>query len=390
MTILWDARPAAVDTYGFALGGAAEVIQAGPRESRLLEEDASHTLVVIGPDIPLASACELAERERVERPELGVILLRHRLEVTTLAQALRSGVREVVQADDQPAIAESVRRSESLTVALAGAHAAGGASEGKVVTVFSAKGGVGKTTLSVNLAVHLALSGARTLLVDLDLMFGDVAISLQLEPRGSIGDLVSMAGHLDAQGLASVTTTHAASGLHVVTAPSDPGEAERVPSPLVVELLREARTHYDYVVLDTPPSFTEHVLAALDVSDLTLLIATLDIPAIKNLRLVINTLDTLGASADSRCVVLNRSDAKVGLRADDVEAALKRPIAASVPSSLSVPASTNRGVPILLDEPRSPVSLAIRGLADAEIRSRFGEQPRTGSKRSFGLRWSKK
>ncbi|GAA2159921.1 pilus assembly protein CpaE [Humibacillus xanthopallidus] len=390
MTILWDHDPGALETYAFALGSGVEQIQAGPRISRALGEDGSHTLVVIGPDIPLESACDLAEQERVDRPELGVILLRHRLDVNALAQALRSGVREVVQADDLPALADAVRRSEALTVQLAGHNPAAAGRDGKVITIFSAKGGVGKTTLSTNLAAYLASTGARTLLVDLDLMFGDVAISLQLTPHSSVRDVVAMSGHLDVQGIASVVTTHESSGLHVIAAPPDPADADRVPSHVVVELLRMARTAYDYVLVDTPPSFTEHVLAAFDLSDLTVLIATLDIPAIKNLRIAINTLDTLGEAKDARCIVLNRADTKVGLKPDDVESALKESIAASVPNSLSVPSSINRGVPIVLDDARGPVAVAIRELADIQIRQRFGETLPNGAKRSFGLLRSKR
>ncbi|WP_076260267.1 AAA family ATPase [Intrasporangium flavum] len=391
MTILWDFDPQAVDTYRFALGGDAVLLTSGPRVSRALEEDRNHALVVIGPDIDLDLACELAERERIDRPELGVILLRHRLDVTALAQALRSGVREVVQADDQTALAEAVRRSMALTQQLSGHSAVTGGRDGKVITVFSAKGGVGKTTMSTNLATYLASTGAKTLLVDLDLMFGDVAISLQLQPRGSVRDVVAMSGHLDEAGVQSVVTTHPDSSLDVIAAPADPADADRVPSHVVVELLRVARGLYDYVLVDTPPSFTEHVLASFDVSDLTVLIATLDIPAVKNLRIAINTLDTLGASKEARTIVLNRSDAKVGLKPDDVEAALKTPISANVPNSLTVPASVNRGVALVIDEPRNPVSMAIRELADHEIRRRFGEDMQNGAKRgSFSLLRSKR
>src|SRR3954452_4856550 len=159
MTILWDYDPAAVDTYRFALGGDAVQLNSAPRVSRALEEDRNQSLVVIGPDIDLDSACELAERERIDRPELGVILLRHRLDVNALAQALRSGVREVVQADDLPALADAVRRSAALTVQLAGHNSAAVGRDGKVITIFSAKGGVGKTTMSTNPAAYLASTG---------------------------------------------------------------------------------------------------------------------------------------------------------------------------------------------------------------------------------------
>jgi pilus assembly protein CpaE len=294
-----------------------------------------------------------------------------------------------VQVGDQTALSDAIKRSLDLTAQLAG-HAHGGADEGTVITVFSAKGGVGKTTIATNLATYLATTGNRVLIVDLDLMFGDVAISLQIVPAHGMGDLVSMRGHLDAQGVKSVVTRHEDSGLDVIAAPSDPGVADRIPSAVVEELIRVARASYDYIVIDTPPNLTEHVLTACDLSDLTMLVATLDIPAVKNLRVAMNALDTLGASQDGRVVVLNRADAKVGLKAEDVEVALKHEIRAQVPSSQSVPSSVNRGVPLVLDEPRSPVSIAIREIADREIRVRFGEEIQNGSKRGRGLLRSRK
>ena len=129
-------------------------------------------------------------------------------------------------------------------------------------------------------------------------------------------------------------------------------------------MLRVARRNYEYIIIDTPPAFSEHVLAAFDVSDLAVLLATLDIPAVKNLRLTLDTLDLLGYPREAWIVILNRSDAKVGLNTEDVVAAIKQPIAAMIPSSAHVPASVNRGVPIMLDEPKHPVSLALRAFAD--------------------------
>ena len=389
MTILWDIDPHAHESYRFALGDAVEVISHGPRIIRAVEENPAHHLVVIGPDTGVDAACELAEHLRVAHPRIGVLLLRHRLDVNVMALALRSGIREVVQADDQTALADAVRRSELLSTQLFGGSGHEGEGQGKVITVFSAKGGVGKTTLATNVATHLAASGARTLLVDLDLMFGDVAISLQLSPSATVTDLVAMSGHLDRAGLASVVTTHEHTGLDVIAPSADPADAERIPANVVLELLRMARAQYTYVVVDTPPSFTEHVLTALDLSDLTLLITTLDIPAVKNLRIALNTLDALGASKDSRVIVLNRADLKVGLGADEVETALKQHIGATIPHSLGVPASANRGVPLIIQEPRDPATLAISALADREVRARFGEAVRETPRRGRGRRRSR-
>ncbi|WP_235950612.1 AAA family ATPase [Phycicoccus flavus] len=346
--------------------------------ARAIHDNAQVEQVIIGSDVPLTEACQLAEAARLDRPELGVILLRTRVDVTALSQALRAGVREVVSADDHTAIAEALRRSRDLTSRLIG-HASGGQiRDGRVVTIFSAKGGVGKTTLSTNTAVHLAHSGLRTLLIDLDLSFGDVAISLQLVPTQSVFDAVSMSGHLDEEALKGITVVHEESGLHVLCAPNDPGDADRIPVPTVTEIIKVARRHYDYVVVDTPPSFTEHVLAAVDISDALVLIATLDIPAVKNLRVAIDTLDMIGSPRDARIIVLNRADAKVGLRPEDVESAIKAKIAVNIPNSLTVPASVNRGIPIVLDEPKAPVATSIKTLVDTHIRVGAAEEETNG------------
>jgi pilus assembly protein CpaE len=373
MTILWDPNPVTAESYSMALGSDVRRVDGPNQLSRLLNETGD-MLVVIGPEVDADAACAWTEDCRIERPEVGVVLLRRRLEMGTLATALRAGVRDVLTVDDLTGLAEAIRRSREISTRMSGVHA-DSHTEGSVVTVFSAKGGVGKTTFSTNLAAYLVSTGAKVLLVDLDLAFGDVGISLQLLPQNSIIDLVSMSGHLDAEGLDSVVTHHS-TGLDAACAPSEPSDADRIPGVTINELLRVARRKYDYVVIDTPPAFTEHVLAAFDSSDQLVLIATLDIPAIKNLRLTLDTLDLLGYPKESRVVVLNRSDAKVGLRAEDVVSAINQEIALNVPSSTAVPASVNRGVPIVLDEPKHPVSVALRQLADTHIRplrSRQGE-----------------
>jgi pilus assembly protein CpaE len=366
MTILWDSDPAAAETYQFAVGDRIEVVEIAHMVTRALATNPDELLVIVGPDVDMQAASSLAEQVRSERPEVSVILLRRRLYVSALEQALRAGFREVVASDDLTSLSSACRRSLDISHHLAGISGGPAVVDGKVVIVFNAKGGCGKTTIATNLGAYLASLGKRVLLVDLDLAFGDVAISLQLRPSASVGDLVVMTGHIDAQGLASVVTRHE-SGLDTVCAPSRPGDADRIPGSTVGEMLRVARRAYDYVIVDTPPAFSEHVLAALDLCDVAVLLATLDIPAVKNLRLTLETLDLLGHPRDGRIVILNRSDVKVGLRSEDVVAAIRQPIAAMIPNSSHVPASVNRGVVIVLDEPKHPVSVALRAFADKYI-----------------------
>ncbi len=365
MALLWDSDPKAADRYAVALGPGATRVDGQSAVLRALATDPNEILVVIGGDVDLTAACEVAEVCRIEHPQVGIVLMRHRLDVSVLGSALRAGVREVVTPEDLTGLSDAIRRSIELSSRVA-TGSAGGLREGKVITIFSAKGGVGKTTFATNIGAYLASAGHKVLVADLDLAFGDVGISLQLTPHNSIRDLVTMTGGLDERALASIVTHHA-SGLDVACAPPEPSDADRVPGQTISDLIKVGRRAYDYVIIDTPPAFTEHVLAAFDNSDRLLLIATLDIPAIKNLRITLDTLDLLGTPKESRIVVLNRSDAKVGLDADDVVSAIKTPIAATVPSSSDVPASVNRGVPIVLDDPRHAVSQALRLLTDQHL-----------------------
>jgi pilus assembly protein CpaE len=365
MSILWEADATAADNLGLVLGKGMSVVDSGPAATRRLSEQRRESLLVVGPDVDLTAALSVCEQLRLERSEVGVVLMRRRLDVTVMAQALSVGVRAVVSSDDLGSLNEACQRSLALSERLGGAVAA--THDGRIVTVFAAKGGVGKTTVSTNVAAELASDGSRVLLVDLDLAFGDVGIALGLSPQRSMTDVVAMAGHLDEQGLASVVTRHDC-GLDALCAPSLPAEADRIPGKSITEVLRIAKRMYDYVVVDTPPAFTEHVLAAFDSSDVSILLATLDIPAVKNLRLTLDTLDLLGHPRDSWVVVLNRSDNKVGLTADDVSNALHRPIALQIPNSLAVSAAINRGVPIVLDDPRHPVSSALKLLVQNHLR----------------------
>ncbi len=186
---------------------------------------------------------------------------------------------------------------------------------------------------------------------------------MQLQPQRTIADALGLSA-LDGTAVRSLVTTHS-SGVDAILAPVEPGTAEAVSAELIGDLLEVLKTLYDVVVLDTPPAFTEHVLAAFDRADHSVLITTLDIPALKNLKLTLETLDMLGYPRDRWRVVLNRSDAKVGLSVQDVERTLRTRITTQVPSSRAVPASINRGVPIVLDQPGHPVSLAVRRLAES-------------------------
>lgn len=340
--------------------------------ARLLDDDPAELLVVIGPNVPSGEALGFAEAMRPVRPAAGVVLVRSQVDVSMLTEALRAGIREVVPSGDQAALAAACRRSLEVSQGLLAGSVPEAAAEsgrdGRIVTVFAAKGGCGKTTLAINLAVALAKDQRRVCLVDLDLTFGDVAISVQVNPARTIIEAVRMADHLDTTGAASLLTRYRP-GLDLLLAPVTPGDAEKISPQLVRELLTVLRGMYDYVVVDTPAQFSEHVLVALDASAHHVLLTTPDVPALKNLRVTLDTFDMLSYPADIRSIVLNRSDAKVGLTAEDVTTVARTPIAAQVPSSREVPMSINKGIPIVVDNPAHPVSQAITRFARERLQA---------------------
>ena len=362
MPILCEAGPEAAE-IGRRIGGVVRSTRTLDDAARALELDPGEVLVVIGPGVAADEALGFAAALRVARPLAGVVLVRHQVDVDLLSGALQAGVREVVPARDHTALATACQRSRDVTRRLITApsrgEAPGPARPGRIITVFAAKGGCGKTTIAINLGAALArYFDQRVCVVDLDLAFGDVAISVQLDPVKTLVDAVAMAGHLDTTGAASLLTRYRP-GLYMLLAPATPGDAERIPPPLVGELLSVLSGMFDFVVVDTPAQFSEHVLIAMDASSHHVLLTTPDVSALKNLRLTLDMLDLLSYSRTIRSAVLNRSDAKVGLSLSDIERAARSRIAAQVPSHRAVPISINKGVPITVSQARHPVSQAI-------------------------------
>src|SRR5436189_3862072 len=242
-------------------------------------------------------------------------------------------------------------------------QANGGGRQGRLVTVFAPKGGTGKTVLSTNLSASQAKHwGKRALLLDLDLPFGDAAIMLGIEPDKTIYDLVTAPGELDSEKLAGYTTRHA-SGLDVLPAPLRPEDAELVTEAKLARLPEVARESYDVIVVDTSPFFHGPMLATLGRTDELLLLSSLDVPTLKNLRLALQTLELLSFPKQRIKIVLNRSNSKVGMKQNEVESALGMKVRFEVPSDRAVPLAVNRGKPVVLDEEGADVSRAIRSMA---------------------------
>lgn len=391
MSILLESDTLLSAALAPAVSGDTVVVPDVVALRRLLADDPRHDLVVVGPDVDMSVVADFAAAERVARPALGVVLVRRRLDTSVMKDALKAGVREVVKLDDLTGLTQACRESRDVSAQLRGSGAEALHDRpglGRLITVFSAKGGCGKTTMATNLAAACAKRGDRVCLIDLDLAFGDVAIALQLFPDRGIADLAGRPLGVDRKAIASIITTHSP-GLDTVLAPVEPGVADSISASLVGELLQSLKGMYDVVIVDTPPAFTDQVLTAFDASDHMALVTTLDIPALKNLKLTLETLELLGYARERWNVVLNRADSKVGLAAEDVEKTLGVPIAAQIPSSRAVPASVNRGVALVQESPSHAVSTAIRGFADHLLGGAASSAPAASAahkKRGMSLR----
>ncbi len=231
---------------------------------------------------------------------------------------------------------------------------------GRIVTVFSPKGGTGKTVTATNFAAAVAKhAGKRALLLDLDLQFGDAAIMLGIEPEKTIHDLVVAPGELDSEKLAGYTTRHAC-GLDILPAPLRPEDAELVTESKLARLLEVARGSYEVIVVDTSPFFHGPMLATLDRTDELLMLCGLDVPTLKNVRISLQTLELLSFPQTRIRFVLNRANSKVGMKKNEVEAALGVKIDFEIPSDRAVPLAVNRGAPVVLADPGAEFSKALR------------------------------
>jgi len=228
--------------------------------------------------------------------------------------------------------------------------------KGRIITLFSTKGGVGKTVVASNLAAYLALQKKNVCLVDFDLQFGDVALMLKIEPKESLYKAIEAGERLDKEMLESLFSYHEDSGLKVLLAPVKPDVSRVVSETQVSRLLALLTEIVDFVIVDTPSSLDRTTLAVVDASDRILLVASMDLPSVKNVKIVLGMLEILNIEKSRINLVLNRADSRVGLSFEDIEQSIGKDISWTIPSDRIVPRSVNLGVPFVIDAPRAEVS----------------------------------
>ncbi|MEW6568236.1 MAG: response regulator [Chloroflexota bacterium] len=265
---------------------------------------------------------------------------------------------------------------------------------GRAIAVYSAKGGVGVTTLATNLAIGLNTSETPAVLVDTSLQFGDVSVFLNLQVKNSIADLAARAEELDTEVVEEVVMVHE-SGLRVLAAPQRPEMADEIRADQVRKVLQFLKRQFAYVVIDTSSTLDDTTLAVLDVTDLLVAVATPDIPAIKDARLLFDLLTVLDFPHPNVLFVINKMDRRTGITAEAVAENLKHPVDAEIPyDEKTVTTSINRGVPLLLGDKSRPPAKSILDLMgtikqrlvsqskkeEVEERERESERPRMFSR----------
>jgi len=374
-----------------------EVVGAGRSgtEGIQLANELDPDVVLMDINMPDVDGITATERIRQKMPHIQVVILSVQGDQNYMRRAMLAGARDfltkppmgdelisAVRRAGEMARVERVKTASvraapsSVTASITPNMGMGlGLARGKIITVYSPKGGAGCTTVAVNLAVAMHNDDTRVVIVDANLQYGDVAIFFNEQGKNTISDLAPRADELEFEIVEGVLQKHAASGIHILAAPTRPEHAEKVVPDQFLKVLEFLRQMFAYVVVDVSGYVNEIAVSAIDVSDVIVLITTQDIPAIKNARLFLDLMQSMRIDRDRVVFVMNRYDKRLAkITLERVSENLKQPILAAIPldERVAIPAVLN-GVPFMLDNKTQPVARGIYSLAEA-VRARLSEK----------------
>ncbi len=358
----------------------------------LLTEAGPFDVLIAGPTLGTKAGLSRLQIIHDEIPAMSIVLAFAERPDAHLRDIVRAGAMDLVQMPvSERSLRETLERAVTLRLKQtvipepSGAGTEPQGPHGTVFTVSSATGGCGKTFFATNLAYFLHhVTGKRTAIVDLDLQFGEVCTALRLRPKFTIfdalqrddGDDGDLSSHID-----EYTVTHD-TGFSVLPAPRDPSDADRIHPQDVSKIIEVLRRRYDYVIVDTPAALTEIVLAAFDLSDSLYVMATLDLPSVRNMGVFLNTLDKLKIPSDNVQLILNKAERDVGIDVNQVTKMFAQGFNSVLPYAREVSKSVNVGTPILAYSPTADVSRRLTEgllpLLPEDNRLRLTEQQATG------------
>jgi pilus assembly protein CpaE len=352
-------------------------------------------IVLIKEDLPVVNGLAAAEQINAEMPEMGVILILTGSEGQEVwHKMLRAGIREfVTRPITADRLLEEVRRVAAIQsktskragiIAPATAAAQPEAPKRRIVTITGPRGGCGKTVIATNLAVALARASEKVALVDLNLWGGDVAMLLDVSPKRTLGDLLPGFGGIDYDVVDSVMSKHP-TGVSVLAAPlTGTFDGSTLSRYMVQSILEALREHYEYIIVDTGYANLESTLAAMDYSDLILVVVGMDLPRLRDGKLYLKNLLAANYPKEKIRVIVNRTTNSNEISSAEVETILEFPVTAQIPSDDAlVGSSVNLGQPFVNSSPNKPVTKALLGLAEAMAPGASLEKKRTGKWFSF-------
>ena len=363
----------AVEVVGMARGG---------QEAINLSQSLKPDVVIMDINMPDMDGITATEAIRRKVPYTQIVILSVQSDPGYMRRAMLAGARDFLtkppSIDDltaaihragEMAIEERSKLASSFpTASTSGGSASTGQAGkplGKIIMVYSPKGGSGTTTIVTNLAIALHSEENHAILIDASLQFGDVAVFLNEQVKNSLLELVPRAEELDPEVVKDVAIHHSASGIEILAAPPRPEMAEKVNADQFGKMLQYLRQMYAYILLDTSSYLTDVVQVSIEAADMIVLITTQDIPAIKNANSFLTLTDASGIKREKIIFVMNRYDKRISIAPERVGESLRQPIPIAIPlDDRIVSGSINRGVPFVIDNKAQPTSKAIFQLAD--------------------------